>query len=207
MEEPNKYNKLELIGIAGVNGSGKDTFGEMLAAHHGYLFISVTDLLRNEAARRELEPEREILRTISAEWRSQYGVGVLVDRALNEYEIKKKNGYNGLVMASIRNPGEVDYIHKLGGVVIWLDASPKVRYERIQKNAVERGRAVEDLVSYEKFLSDEEIEMHPANPNDENVLNLAEVRNRCDAMIANDSNDLEYFRKLVESSLGLGNIK
>ena len=52
----------------------------MLAHHHNYMFISVTDLLRNEARRRGLPVVRENLRTISAEWRRELGLGVLVDK-------------------------------------------------------------------------------------------------------------------------------
>ena len=74
-------NKLQIIGIAGTNGAGKDTVGELLAEHYGYLFVSVTELLRAEARRRGLPVEREVLRSISAEWRRELGLGVLVDKA------------------------------------------------------------------------------------------------------------------------------
>ena len=62
----------KIIGLSGTNGSGKDTVGEMLAAQHGYLFVSVSDLLREEARRRNLPVTREVLRTISAEWRREF---------------------------------------------------------------------------------------------------------------------------------------
>lgn len=199
-----KDRRLEFIGVAGVNGSGKDTVGEMLAAHHGYLFISVTDLLRNEAKRRAVAPEREMLRTISSQWRQEWGLGALVDKAIAEYEIKKEEqNYQGVVMASIRNPGEVDRIHEAGGIVIWLDANPRVRYDRIQKSAAERNRASEDNMTFEQFLADEDIEMNPPAGSDDTVLNMSEVKKKCDVLIINDSNNLDLFRKMVEASLRL----
>lgn len=199
-----KDKRLEFIGLAGVNGSGKDTIGEMLAKYHGYLFISVTDLLRNEAKRRAVAPDREMLRTISSQWRKEWGLGALVDKAIAEYEIKKEGqNYQGVVMASIRNPGEVDRIHEAGGIVIWLDANPRVRYDRIQNSATMRNRAIEDMMTFEQFLADEDIEMNPPIGSDETVLNMSEVKKKCDALIINDSNDLELFRKLVESSIQL----
>jgi len=199
-----KDKRLEFIGLAGVNGSGKDTVGEILAKYHGYLFTSVTDLLRNEAKRRAVAPDREMLRTISSQWRKEWGLGALIDKAIAEYEIKKdEQNYQGVVMASIRNPGEVDRIHEAGGIVIWLDANPRVRYNRIQKSAAERNRASEDNMTFEQFLADEEVEMNPPVGSDETVLNMSEVKKKCDVLIINDSNDLDLFRKMVEASLRL----
>src|SRR5947209_15311657 len=88
-------NKTWLVGISGSNGAGKDTLGHMLAEHHGFLFISVTDLLRAEASRRGLPPIRENTRQISAEWRRELGLGVLIDKAIAEYELVKDQ-YKGL---------------------------------------------------------------------------------------------------------------
>ncbi len=196
--------RLKFIGVAGVNGSGKDTVGDMLAKYHGYLFISVTDLLRNEAKRRAVDPSRETLRTISSQWRQEWGLGALVDKSIAEYEIKKdEQNYQGVVMASIRNPGEVDRIHEAGGIVIWLDANPRVRYDRIQNSAAARNRASEDAMTFEQFLADEEVEMNPPAGSDRTVLNMAEVKKKCDVLIINDSNDLDLFRKMVEASLRL----
>src|SRR5882724_2080634 len=112
---------VQIIGLAGTNGSGKDTVGHILAETHGYLFLSVTELLRAEAKRRGQPVEREVLRTISAEWRRESGLGVLVDKVVAEYE-KVKDQYRGVAMASLRNPGEADRIHELGGTMVWVDA-------------------------------------------------------------------------------------
>ena len=68
---------MKIIGLSGTNGSGKDTVGHMLTERHGYLFVSLTDMLRKEAKKRGEEPSREVLRTISAEWRRESGLGVL----------------------------------------------------------------------------------------------------------------------------------
>jgi hypothetical protein len=99
--------RLQVIGLAGTNGSGKDTVGHLLVKAHGYMFVTVTDLLRAEAVRRTLKTERQVLRTISSQWRRELGLGVLVDKAIAEYE-KKSDEYSGVVVASLRNPGEAD---------------------------------------------------------------------------------------------------
>lgn len=194
--------KLRFIGLSGTNGSGKDTVGHILADKHGYLFVSVTELLRNEAKRRGLVVDRGVLRTISAEWRRELGLGVLVDKAVAEYE-KDADKYAGVVMASLRNPGEADRIHEFGGTVVWLDANPRVRYDRVQANATIRDRDMEDNKTYEQFLAEEEIEMHFSAGADNATLNMSGVKALSDIFITNDSNDLTLLQSIVEKSLGL----
>ncbi|HSX36872.1 MAG TPA: hypothetical protein VLG13_02010, partial [Patescibacteria group bacterium] len=179
------------------------TVGKMLAKKHGYLFVSVTELLRDEAKRRDQPVEREVLRTISAEWRRESRLGVLVDKAVAEYE-KLKDKYVGVVMASLRNPGEADRIHELGGVLVWVDADPRVRYERVLANATSRGRVAEDTKTFEQFLAEEEAEMHKPAEGDDANLNMAGVKAKADISIQNDSADLAQFEQDVERALGLG---
>ena len=181
-------NKLQIIGLGGTNGSGKDTVGQILADKHGYLFISVTDLLRTEAARRNLPIVREVTREISAEWRRELGLGVLIDKAVAEHETVKDQ-YRGVVMASLRNPGEADRVHDMGGTVIWIDADPQNRYDRIQKNKSTRGRIEEDDKSFEAFMADEEEEMHAPAGGDAATLNGAGVKALADVFIENNGSD------------------
>src|SRR4029078_2311787 len=118
--------QIKLIGVAGTNGSGKDTVGHILSEHYGFLFITVTDLLRDECRKRGLPVERENLRMISAEWRRQNGMGVLVDKAVEAFHnLPDADRYAGLVVASLRNPGENESVHALGGTMLWVDADPK----------------------------------------------------------------------------------
>jgi broad-specificity NMP kinase len=39
-------SSVTIIGLSGTNGAGKDAAGHTLALKHNYLFVSVTDLLR-----------------------------------------------------------------------------------------------------------------------------------------------------------------
>src|SRR3989344_2494303 len=105
---------MKLICVAGTNGSGKDTVGEMLAERHNFLSVSVSDFLREEARKRDLTVERENLRMISAEWRRKYGLGVLVDKSFEIYKQSAKK-YKGLVISPMRNPGEAQHLKELGG--------------------------------------------------------------------------------------------
>jgi cytidylate kinase len=193
--------RMKIIGLAGTNGSGKDTVGHILADDYGYLFVSVTDLLREEAQKRRLEPSRENLRLISAEWRRETGLlGVLVDKALAKFQ-QADGDYKGLVLASLRNPGEADRVHELGGTTVWIDADPRVRYDRIQANAASRGRAEEDNKTFEEFQSDEAVEMSQSG--DAATLDMSAVKDRCDIFISNDSAEPAELRELIRAKLSL----
>lgn len=187
---------MKLIGIGGTNGSGKDTLGEMLSERHGWLFVTVSDLLRDEARARKLPIERQTLRTISAEWRKKYGLGVLIDKAVNEYK-KQGNKHVGLVISSLRNPGEADEIHRLGGQVAWIDADPQVRYKRVHS----RQRSAEDKKTFEEFLAEEKIETNHGGS--ETALHMAAVKAKADIFIENNGDDLAAFKAEIEKALGL----
>lgn len=191
-------NHRQIIGVAGTNGSGKDAAGLTLADRHGYLFVSVTDLLRAELNKRGKPVDRVNLRELSAEWRRQFGNGVLVDRAVDQYK-RLDDKYVGVAIASLRNPAEADRIHELGGTVIWVDASPETRYKRIQSNAEARARSGEDAKTYEEFLAEEEAEMHPSG--DSATLNMSAVKQRADLLLDNEGTDLTHFQDFITEQL------
>lgn len=192
--------RFSIIGISGTNASGKDTLGQTLASR-GWLFISVSEILRDELHSRGLAIERDNLRNLSAEWRREGGLGILVDKALEVYEREKnKKKLSGLAIASLRNPGEANRVHELGGKVIWTDADPKVRYERI----VSRLRSDEDRKTYEEFLAEEKAELEHSG--DEATLSLSGVKAKADIFIRNDGNDIEIFKKEAVGTLKKANL-
>jgi cytidylate kinase len=189
-------NYMKLLGISGTNGAGKDSIGEFLASHHNWLFVSVTEILRDELRRRDMPIEREHLRSLSAEWRKQYGLGTLIDKAVDIYNQHKKE-YAGLVVSSLRNPGEADEVHRLGGRVIWVDADAKTRYQRITS----RARGTEDKKSFDEFLTEEQAEMQHSGH--EATLSMEGVKAKADIFIENNGDDLANFHMQIEKNLGL----
>ena len=186
--------EVNIIGISGTNGSGKDTVGQMLAERHGFLVVSVSDFLRDELKKQGLTIERENLRALSARWRKKYGLGVLIDKAVDEFK-KSGSQYKGLVIPSIRNPGEVDEIHRFGGKVIWTDGDPKIRYRRIHS----RGRSSEDKKTFVQFVAEEKAEMDYGGR--ETALHMAAVKNKADIFLENNGNDIEAFKDTAEKAL------
>lgn len=189
-------DRLNIIGIGGTDASGKDSVAQMLVDRYGWMYVSVTDILREEARKRGIPIQRNTLRKISSEWRRKHGMGILVDLALKEFKTKK-NDAKGLAIASIRHPGEADKVHELGGRIIWTDANPKVRYQRI----IARKRGTEDEVSFEQFLTEEKTQM--SHGDDDATLNLMGVKARADIFIENNSNDIEAFKDEAEKALNL----
>lgn len=188
---------MKIIGIAGTDGSGKDSLGHFLRDEHGWYFISVTDLLRAEATKRGMPLSRGTLKVISSEWRAKDGLGVLVDRAMDEYK-KLDKEYAGLAIASLRNPGEADEVHKLGGQVVWTDAPLELRYQR----AIARNKGTEDQVTFEEFQA-EEAEQMRHHGDDKTALDLSAVKAKADIFITNDSNDFKEFKQTALKALGL----
>ncbi|HLA49103.1 MAG TPA: AAA family ATPase [Candidatus Saccharimonadales bacterium] len=188
----------KIIGIAGTNGSGKDIVSEVLANDYGWTFISASgDLLIPELKRRGLPLERQQMADLSTEWRKEIGMGAVVVKAVEEYQRRAKNReLGGLVISSLRHPGEADRVHELGGKVVWVDADPKIRYERINS----RGQGGKDRKTYEQFLAEEQAEMEHSG--DEATLNIAGVKAKADIFIENNGT-LEEFKKTIQEKLNL----
>ncbi|MEX1059193.1 MAG: AAA family ATPase [Candidatus Saccharimonadales bacterium] len=187
---------MKIIGISGTNGSGKDTVGQMLAERHGWLFVSGSDILRGSLKEQDLPLERENLRNLSAKWRREYGLGVLVDKAVEVFDREtKRRELGGLAIASLRNFGEADRVHVLGGQVVWVDADPEVRYKRIST----RQRSTEDQKTFEQFIAEENAEMQHSG--DVTTINLAGVKAKADIFIENNGNDIEAFKDNAEKAL------
>ena len=188
---------MKLIGLSGTNGAGKDSVGELLAAQYNFLFVSVTDMLRDECRKRGLPVEREHLRAISSEWRHEGGLGVLIDKAVAVFNAQDRV-YDGLVVASLRNPGEADRVHELGGQVAWVDADVQVRYARV--TAGNRGRGTEDMKTFDQFVAEQEAEMHGVE-GDPTSLKISAVKDKSDIFIENDGDDIAAFQDHVVFTL------
>lgn len=187
-----------IYGVGGTNGAGKDAVSQLLVERHGYMYVSVSDVLRHEAERRGLPAERRHLSAISAEWRKKQGLGVLVTQAMAEFKAAGGD-YNGVIIGSLRNSGEADRIHELGGQVLWVDATPEIRYDRIRA----RNRGLEDDKTYEEFLAEEAAELHMPEGGDAAQLNGLAVKERADVILMNETSSLDELNTMIIEALDL----
>ena len=189
--------KFKIIGLSGTNGAGKDSVGALLATHFNYYFFSLTELFRAECRKRGIPITRENTRMVSEEWRREFGPAVVIERSMQAFQdVGGYNKYDGFVMSSLRHPAEADRLHQLGGTVIWVDADPRLRYDRIQAAAAIRNRAGEDNRTFAQFLKEQEDEMHAPKDGDAASLNMSAVKDRADVSIINNNTPDELLAKL-----------
>ena len=179
-------NKPWLIGIGGTNASGKDTLAQYLVEKHGYLFVSTSDMIREEAMKREGNILRPTLVKVSNQMRAERGAGVLVELCVEKF--KKSGNKVGLVASSIRTKGEVDEIKKQSGIIIFTDADPKIRYERLKS----RQRA-DDFITFEEFEAQQQAEWHQSD--EPGVHSIKSVKEAADLSLTNNTDETSFLNQ------------
>lgn len=120
-----------IIGVAGPYGAGKGEVVAYLEARSFYPY-SLSDVLRDELRARGVEETRERMIATGNELRAKGGPAALADRLLARLEPDRN-----YVIDSIRHPAEVDALRRRGRgfKLIWVDADPKLRLERLRSRA------------------------------------------------------------------------
>lgn len=122
-----------IIGLTGTLGSGKDAVADYLKKK-GFGCFVLSDILKEEAKKRNLEPTRENLQDVGNELRAEHGPGVLAKMVVDAI---KAYGHNNVVVDGIRNSGEIDELSKLSDFfLVAVDAPEETRFERMKS----RGR-------------------------------------------------------------------
>ncbi|MDD5026446.1 MAG: deaminase [Candidatus Peribacteraceae bacterium] len=116
------------IGLTGFMGSGKGEISKVLSAR-GYKYISLSDIVREEATRRGLSHAREHLQNVGNDLRQQFGAGVLGIRVREAIERAPASDW---VIDGIRNPAEWEELQGLPGFqMVAVTAQPSVIVERL----------------------------------------------------------------------------
>jgi dephospho-CoA kinase len=173
-----------VIGLTGPNASGKGEIARYLM-EEGYVYHSLSDVVREEAGIRGLDPTRENLINIGNELRANFGPSVLAERIR-----KRLTGKD--TVDSIRNPYEVMELKKEPHfLLIAVDAPVELRFAW----SLQRGRAG-DGMTLDAFIEKEERE----NSLDPSAQQLRECMKLAGLIIINDG-DLDDLRKKVEQVL------
>ena len=172
-----------IIGITGKNGSGKTAVSEYLKSR-GFEYHSLSDAIREEIRKRELQITREVLIEVGNELREKFGPGVLAERLLPCLE--RDQNY---VIDSIRNPQEVDALKKRSDfTLLALEAEQATRFERSRIRG--RENAAQTL---KQFAEEEARELDSNNPASQQ---LNATRQKADLVITNDGTLEELHRRL-----------
>ena len=119
---------VQYIAFTGYMGSGKGVPSDMLK-QSGYKYVSLSDIVREEATSRGLEHTRENLQNIGNELRSQYGAGVL---GMKVRETITREPDQKWVVDGVRNPACMDELRELPGLkIVGVSADDELLIDRI----------------------------------------------------------------------------
>jgi len=189
----------EIIGVAGTNGAGKDTLAILRAENLGAANVSLSDMLRSELAN-SADHERGNLREFGNKLRAEFGPGVLAERAIKAY--RESGNHTGLSITSVRSIGEAEVILAEGGEIVWIDADPHLRHQRVLNRP---GARPTDQKTFEEFMAEEAAEMNPpaGQETEKGVLNMGAIKKMATIFITNEFPDPDVYKAYLESEYEL----
>lgn len=149
-----------IIGITGSFGAGKGTVVEYLKKEKGFTHYSASGFIVEEIERRGMPVNRDSMIVVANELRADHGPSYIIDSLYARAEEVEGD----VIIESLRAVAEVQRIKELGGIVLGIDALPKVRFAHILAR-----NSVKDHVTYEKWLEQEQAESNQNDPTKQNI--------------------------------------
>ncbi|MBD3270966.1 MAG: AAA family ATPase [Elusimicrobia bacterium] len=174
-----------MIGLTGLNGSGKGVVADYLVSRKGFTYYSLSDAVREEVVKHHQDITRERLIETANNLRRMHGPAVLAQRILE----KINKSLDDMVIDSFRNPEEVRAFKAIPGFTLWcIHANQALRFERIKKRHREQDPQV-----FEEFVRIENAEL---SSNDVNRQNLMACIRLADQTIANEGSRAELYQEI-----------
>jgi len=175
-----------VIGLTGPNASGKGE-AALYIKSKGFIYHSLSDILREEAQRLGIQPLRENLIDLGNELRRKNSASYL---AL--CTIKKLSEKEDHIVDSIRNPSEIEALRKVNAfLLIGIDAPVEMRFRRSLKR-----QRPGDAQTLAEFIEKEEKE----NKNDSENQQLKKCLDMADTVIVNNSS-IEDFHRRIDAAI------
>ncbi len=184
-----------IIGVVGKIAAGKTTIAKFLE-ENGFCRISCSDPLIDlltydvdayswiPELPQKAEPTRDKLIKYGRYLKETYGEDILIRLALD-----KMRHCKNVVIDGVRSRGEIEAIKRRGGAIIYVEARPELRYERLVKRKAEKDRTIKSFEDFKK-LDDEE----------ERLYHTSKLKDLADFVIVNEGT-LEDLRKEVKKIL------
>jgi dCMP deaminase len=173
-----------IIGVSGPNGAGK---GELVAylADRSFSVHSLSDVIREELARRGETESREHMIELGRELRATGGPGALAGMLTAKLASDRNHAVD-----SIRHPAEVEALrsHSPDFKLVWVEAPLELRFSRMQA----RGRPG-DPTSLEDM---QRLEDRERGSSDESAQQLDAVRSMADFVVENRGGLDELHREI-----------
>lgn len=148
-----------IIGLTGKNGSGKGEVAKYLQ-ERGFVYYSLSDVLREEASREGKEITRDHLVELGNRLRNEMGPGVLAEKIFSRLDPEKH-----YVIDSIRHPSEVQVFRRRTDFILAAVRAPeRLRFERLKQRAREN-----DPKTFEDFQELESRESKSENSKDQQL--------------------------------------
>ncbi|MDO4773860.1 MAG: AAA family ATPase [Candidatus Saccharibacteria bacterium] len=180
-------SQYDIIGISGLQCSGKDFAAEYIAREYGYLHISTGDILRARAKELGLDMSRRSLQALGYQLRKENdGRDPLLLEALSSLS-------GNTVLTGIRTLDAARSIIDAPGRLLYIEAPLEVRFER----SVSRARV--DHVSMDEFIINDQIEHYGAEDTDMSLFAVKSIASRVICNHASEESYRQLLRDFVES--------
>ena len=174
-----------IIGLTGENCAGKGTVAEYLKSK-GFVYRSLSDILREELAAEGKEITRENLIEKGNSLRAEHGASALAKKTAQKIDPSKN-----YIIDSIRNAAEAQEIKSLqNSTLVYVCAPPETRFERMKS----RGRE-SDPQTFDEFQVLEGKEMKNEDKTKQSLVEAFEI---ADLKLENNGTVEELHKKIDE---------
>ena len=165
-----------ILGFTGSLGSGCSFVSKEVAKMQGFLHYELSSPI-NEKAARDNDLTIAHKQQIGNSMRRESGFGVLAQRAMESAEVQYDSAkHNGIVLAGIRNVGEVEVLRQFPNFFLFsVHAEKEARFARLQK----AGR-VENRGEFE------EVDLHDSEENLSHGQQVKLCNDKADIIFNND---------------------
>ncbi len=177
-----------ILGLTGSFGAGKGWVANYLVTEKGFAHFSARTFIIAEITRLGLPINRDSMIVVANDLRKNHGPTYIFEQLVG---MAKEHG-GDCVVESIRAVAEAQYLKGQGGVVLGIDATPEIRYDRIRK----RGNETDNVT----FAEWRDQEIRESNPDDPTKQDIFGALRESDHIISNDG-DEEALRQAIDKFL------
>jgi dephospho-CoA kinase len=184
-----------IIGLTGKNAAGKGEAAAYLK-NKGFVYYSLSDVIREEATKREIDHSRDNMIALGNELRQKFGSQYLAQQISMKITNQLKNNKKlNFVVDSVRSPFEAKELMKNKNfVLVGIEAPVEIRFKRL----LERNR-LGDAKTLEEFRQQEERENLKNNTNQQ----LDKTFGMANRVIVNDDALSDLYKKIDDLLKGL----
>ncbi len=141
---------MKVIGLCGKLGSGKDTFADYLVRKHGFVKITMSDIIIKEMESQGIKDiDRIKIQDFSREMKEKYGKDIWAKACI---EYARKNQIRRVVISGIRDSAELEFFRTLGNdfVLVCVKADKETRFKRVKQR-----KSLKDVEIFADFIRQE----------------------------------------------------